>query len=266
MLPKDVEERINPSIKNIASLEQLLSSYLVAESIIEIREERKVAFKKQSEDSLPKLDSPDSRAQEMYKEFSKLVGYRYPFVYMCKIAMEDMIYYDFVKDPSVVTAASQDTAHFNKEYGFGTNYTILAKVNLYDHTLNVFEEGLIQGREKGRAMQIAIPMLACLLHDFGKSNKIRSQLQGGDSIGKVYTAHAQMSGSYIKEILLPKYNKMLNEIPMETINSLARAVESHHPNNAALKKDIIISEVIKADTNARKKEFQKISKNLKGEE
>ena len=74
-----------------------------------------------------------------------------------------------------------------------------------------------------------------------------------------------MSGSYIKEILLPKYNKMLNEIPMETINSLARAVESHHPNNASLKKDIIISEVIKADTNARKKEFQKISKNLKGE-
>ena len=51
MLPKDVEERINPSIKNIVSLEQLLSSYLVAESIIEIREERKVAFKKQSEES-----------------------------------------------------------------------------------------------------------------------------------------------------------------------------------------------------------------------
>jgi hypothetical protein len=251
---------INPSIKNIYSIEQLLSSYLVADAIIEIREERKLTLNDLAKKHIPDLEVNHPILDKLYRDFAKLVGYRYPFVYMAKIGFEDMIKYQFEKSPSVVTAASNDTAHLNS--AFGANYSILAKVNLFDHTLNVFNHGLDIGESKGRIMQIAIPILGCLFHDFGKSEALRSELVG-NGVGKVYKAHAEVSSMYIKEVMSTKYHKLLNEQPTETIDMLANAVSNHHPKQNREKGDTTIGFIIEADNRARKEEFKRLQIELK---
>lgn len=250
----------NPKIKNIKTLEQLLSSYLVADAIIEIREERQATLKNLAHENIPTLNVDSPILQDLYNKFAKLVGYRYPFLYMAKIGIEDMVKYKFFDDPSVVTNASNDVAHLNSQ--FGANYTILSKVNLLDHTLNVFNNGMEIGESKGRVMQIAIPMLGCLFHDFGKSELLRQELVG-NNVGKVYKAHAEVSSMYIKEIMSVKYHELLNEQPIETIEMLAKAVSNHHPKHNKDKSDTTIAFIIEADNKARKQEFKKLQLELK---
>lgn len=254
-------KKIITELKQIYSLEQLLSSYLVAECIIEIRGEREVEIKKMAKDSIPKLTTNNQVLNMLYERFAAAVNYKPTFVVLAKLGLEDIENYDFQKDPSVVTTATTDTAHLQQ--AFGPSYSSLSKINLFDHTLRVFKIGIEAGEKQGRVMQTAIPMLGCLFHDFGKSSKIRIDLMG-DQVGKGYKAHADVSQMYIREILAPKFHKFLNENATETIEALSISVQNHHPSNNKIKNDTTIRYITAADITARKEEIAKL-KNLNSE-
>ncbi len=246
-------------IKPIYSLEQIVASYYVAEAILDIRDERKSKIKDFGLESLPKLNTDDPRSNQLYRRFSELVGFSPIFVFLVKKGLEDIQSYSFIDDPSVIVQASQDTAHLNT--AFGTSFATLSRINLKEHTLNVFEEGIKIGEKKGRVMQIALPMIGCLFHDFGKSSKIRQELIG-DSVGKGYKAHAEVSDMYVRELLAKAYHENFPNNSMETIELLGNIVKFHHPNDRRKKNDTMISMVIQADILARKGELTMIKKGL----
>jgi hypothetical protein len=243
------------TIKNIYSLEQLLSSFLVSEAIIDIRKERENILLDKAADKLELPNISNKRAIDLYKQFAEIIDYRNNFLTFAKIGFEHIEKYKFCDDPSVVIKATQDTNHLQKS--FGSSFSIFQKVNLEEHTLNVFEKGLQIAQTKGRVMQVVIPMLGCLFHDFGKSTELRNILLG-NSVGGSYKAHADVSELYIKEILIIDYQKKMPEqTPNDTINLLSTSVLNHHPSNNRHRNDTIISFIIDADTNARKIEFKK---------
>ena len=246
-------------IKPIHSLRQLVASYYVAEAIIDIRDERKNKVKKYGKDSLPQLHCENPRSKILYEKFAELVGFSPVFVFLVKRGLETIETYKFIDDPSVITQASQDTAHLSN--AFGTTFASLSRINLEEHTLNVFEEGIKIGEKKGRIMQIALPMVGCLFHDFGKSSKLRNELLG-EMVGKGYKAHAEVSDMYVRELLAKDYHKVFPNNSIETIELLANIVKNHHPNDRKKKSDTMISMVIQADMMARKSELAKIKKGL----
>lgn len=249
--------RESNKIKDINSISQLVSSYLVADAIIEIREERNNQLTGIMEQNVPELEYSTPRIQALYEEFGKLVNFRYAFMYMAKIGLEDMIKYNFEADPSIVATASTDTAHLNNMCG--PNFTILSKVNLQNHTLNVFEQGIAIAKTKGRASTVSIPLLGCLFHDFGKSTKIREEIIGS-TMGKGYRAHAEVSQQYITDILAVRYFKLVQEEPKDTLSTLSKIVKDHHPSKGT--RDIDVQFVINADKNARKNEYNTLQKEL----
>jgi hypothetical protein len=172
-----------------------------------------------------------------------------------KFAIEDMINYTFSEDPSVVVAASNDTNHLQQL--FGQSFSNLSQVNLEEHTINVFEEAVQKAKGKGRSSGIVIPMIAALLHDFGKSTGIRSEILG-EAGSRGYKAHAEVSAAYVREILSVKLYNKFQEIPADTIDLLANIVKSHHPSQQKSKNDPGVAFVIEADHLARKKEYKAI--------
>jgi len=67
---------------------------------------------------------------------------------------------------------------------------------------------------------------------------------------------------YVREILATKYHSKFKEHSMETIELLSNIVKNHHPSHNKQKKDSMISIVINADMNARKKELKKIKQQM----
>ena len=244
-------------LKPIKTIEQLLTSYMVAEAIIEIRDERKDKFKKVTKKILPPLKNKDKRANDLYLEFSNLVGFSPALVFLVKLGLDDMVTYKFKDNPSVTVAAQQDTKHLQELYQ--ANFSLFANVNLYDHTLNVFEEAIKTGQKKGRIIQIAIPIIAALFHDFGKATLIREKLLGDTSNTRAYRAHADVSEMYLREILAEKYYKIMQNITTETIETLSFLVKNHHATgNNKITRNIQIQFIKEADIKARKKEFKAI--------
>lgn len=247
-------------LTQIKTIEQLLTSYLVTECIIEIRGERKKEIKTLAKDNLPKLQVKDPKCIQLYETFANIVNYSPVFTYLVKIGLEDIKKYHFNEDPSVIASANQDTSHLQQ--AFGSSFSALATVNLEEHTLHVFEEGITIGAQKGRVMQTALPMLACLFHDFGKSTRLRNEFLG-DNIGKGYRAHAEVSEMYVREVLSIKYHSKFKEYSTETIELLSDIVKNHHPSQNKKRNDSMISMVIKADIIARKKELKAIKQAIK---
>ncbi len=244
-------------IDAIHTLSQLSSSLLVAKCIIEIREERASSLVSLAEENMPKLEINNQAIQTLYKDFCTVVGFKPAFVYLAKIGLEDMVRYNFKDDPSVVKGANQDTQHLQN--AFGPNYAVLERTNLMSHTLNVFKQGLETGKKKGRIMQIALPILGCLFHDFGKSSAIRKELLGDQSTSKGYKAHAEVSAMYIRELLNTRFYNLTKTSPSDTIEMLANAVLKHHPASVREKGDNIIKFIIEADSSARKQEFKQLN-------
>jgi len=54
--------------------------------------------------------------------------------------------YHFSEDPSVIKTANTDTSHLKD--AFGSSFSALAMIDLEEHTLNVFEEGINIGSKK----------------------------------------------------------------------------------------------------------------------
>jgi hypothetical protein len=106
-------------------------------------------------------------------------------------------------------------------------------------------------------MQVAIPTIACLYHDFGKSIKLRTILIG-DSSGRGYRPHAEVSELFISSMLADQMKKSSPEtkIPAETLKLLATIVKYHHPGQKG-KVDSGVLFVIESDMAARNKEAEK---------
>lgn len=245
-------------IKKISSLRQLLSSYLVSKSLVDIRNERKKELMSFAEEALPRLNSKDKRLIDLFKRFSAVVDYKPVFLELAKKGLEDIDIYNFADDPSVVKSATMDTEHLRTS--FSTSFVLLENINLRDHTLRVFENAIIEGEKKGRAIQIAIPVLASLFHDFGKSELIRKKHLGEEQGSKAYKKHAAVSRIYIDEEIRPLFKNS-----EETIEKLAILVENHHPAVNKMKRNEDIKFIIDADHNARKDEIKLIKEKIKEE-
>lgn len=238
----------------IKTIEQLAASYLVAEIIVDIRKELEIELEDKAIESIPKLDrNVPAELEDLYIEAAKIVKFKPQLVFLMKFAIEDMVNYAFAQDPSVIVAATNDTSHLSQS--FGPTYTNLSKINLMNHTINVFSEAVVKAKSKGRSSGVILPMIGALLHDFGKSSGIRQELLG-EAAARGYKAHAEVSASYISEILAIKLYNKFNEIQTDTIDVLKKIVKDHHPSNQKGKTDPAVAFVIESDHAARKKEYK----------
>lgn len=244
-------------LKKIHSIDQLLGSYLVAESVIEIREEKHVELQSLAKESIPELNIDNEVLQTIYHDFANLMNYNYTFVCLAKIGLEDMVKYGFQNDPSVMVSAGNDTMHLNEK--FGSTFSVLKEVSLMQHSLNVFKNAIDTGRSKGRVMQIATPILGSLFHDFGKSDKLRKDLLGESQRPGAYKAHAEVSGMYIRERLSHSYFELTGDNPAGMVDALFYCVSNHHPKDNKQKSDINISLIRNSDMKAREAEFKEIN-------
>jgi len=244
------QEKHRAPLKRITSLKQLLSSYLVSKSLSEIRSERESELKGMAKDSLPKVNTTDKNIRELYERFAELIDYKKVLLGIVKKGLEDVDKYNFEEDSSINKNATADTEHLRTQ--FSTAFVELENINLKDHTLRVFRLALEDGEKRGRAIDVAIPILASLFHDFGKSSLIRKHHIGQDE-GKTYKKHAAVSKIYIEEELRPLF-----KTSSETIDMLSMLVENHHPSNNKMKRDTNIAFIIKADHDARKEEIKLI--------
>jgi len=248
---KDSQNSKKPiELKKIGSVKQLLSSYLVAKALVEIREERTRELNAIAKASAPTLNVEDKYMQELFERFSKVINYKEVLMGIAKIGLEDIEKYNFAEDESIKKDATQDTKHLANI--FGTNYVLLGKVTLKDHTLRVFEYAIDEAEKKGRSIQIAMPVLGALFHDFGKSSKIRDELIGSE-VGKSYRSHASVSKVYIEEKLRTYFTSSES-----TIEQLEYLVDNHHPSNNRDKNNDNIAFINRADIKARKEEMKKI--------
>jgi len=254
---KDSQEFKKKKIKKIHTVEQLVSSLLIAEVIMERRGELKEKLNEDFKNSIPKLEGENisQRAIDLYNKAALIIAYKPYYLYLLKYAIEDIYTYEFQKDPSVITSSAQDSAYLQSL--FGQSFSALAKINLEEHTLNVFEFAIQEAVKSGRPAGMAAAIIGSILHDFGKSTQIRKKVKGAAQ-SRNYTAHAEVSALYIRELLLTKLYNKLEEVPIDIIDNIADMVKNHHPNSAKLKSDINISFIIKADHNARKMEFKKL--------
>ena len=240
----------------IKTVEQLAASYLVAEVIVEIRKELENNLEQKAIDSIPKLRANASeKINLLYIEASRILKYKPQLIYMLKFMLEDMINYSFKSDPSVISAAANDTSHLNAI--FGSSFSTLAKIDLETHTLNVFEYAVNQAKTKGRVSGVALPLIGALLHDFGKSTGIRNELLG-EASARGYKAHAEVSAAYIQDILSKKLYNQFQEVPSDTLDVLSHLVKNHHPASKQHKDDQGIKFIEEADKAARKKEYKQL--------
>jgi len=242
-------------LKPITSLNQLVSTYLVSKAVVHIRAEREAELNNRVLELKPKLDSTNERYIDLFNRFSKIIDYKEGLMLIAKRCMDDMIKYEFKNDPSITISAHSDTAHLRS--AFNTSYSQFEKINLEDHTLRVFENGILDAESQGgRAIKVAIPLLGCLLHDFGKSSKLRAELVE-NATGDSFKVHATVSKIYVDEILLSAFLKSENTLEMVSL-----IVENHHPSNNKMKNDASIKFIINADHKSRKQELKIIKQGV----
>lgn len=246
----DSPDSSREKLKDVKSIAQLTSSFLVSKAIFEIKKARENELKGKAKQKLPKLETENKRLIEVFNVFSELVDFKLGLLNLAKKCLEDIDRYDFKDDPSINKGSSVDTDHLRKEHS--TSFALLEKIDLEDHTLRVFENGLVVAGKSGRAIQVAIPLLGALLHDFGKSSKIREELLGIET-GEAYKKHALVSKMYVEEILLKEFPSAES-----TLQELAVLVENHHPANNKMKRNESIKFIMDADHKARKQEISKL--------
>lgn len=251
---------------DVYSLYQLLSSYLVAKAIVEIRREKQKALEEEAQKLMPIPNIPeDSLFMELYKKFASLVNYNVNMCCIAQIAIEDIYKYDF-KNTESITTVQGETEHLNEMVG--KNFKKLKKISLFEHTLDVFEEAMKKGEVQRRTLQIGIPILASLIHDFGKAKEIRIKLLGSvaGARGAGYRPHAEVSGLYVEELLVHELYKRYKLSPVETLETLEMVVKNHHTTSKKLSQDKVIQFVKECDILARKKELRKIAMEEQEEE
>jgi len=245
------------------SVEQLVNSYYTAKAVVLLRKDLKEHESEKIYDFLInnlKVENSiqKDRAIKLIENFSKLIGYQLKPIKILILLIEDIFFYEFDKVPSVNTGVAKDFEYLNKT--FGSDYVELKKINLLEHTLNVFEESL-ELLKYYRPSQVLMPSLGALLHDFGKSDLIRKEiLSSSNTNSKEFKAHQIVSGLYIQNILKYKFQKKYNENIDDFLKILKYIVENHHPATKKISEEFNISLVKNADYQARQKELIMLNK------
>jgi len=249
-------------IKPINSIEQLLHSYIIAEAIIDIRGDREKFLEKRIISSLEPLEVNDSELIEIYEQFYSIAGFNKNVANIMKIGLECLYDFNFKQDPSVPSIVSQaDKIHLVAKYG-EKEFSLISRINLFDHTLNALRYAMNIARNKQKNTQLGIKILCVLFHDFGKSTEIKNKLTS--SRGMIGTiAHADLSGKFVSEKLTEIYFSVFKEhAPANIISQIEAAVKKHHTSNRNEMKDEFIKFVNEADFAARDFELKEIKKNL----
>lgn len=149
-----------------------------------------------------------------------------------------------------------------------TSYDILAKVSLYDHTLNVLEEILkiIQiNNPKSFELLVADCTIVALAHDIGKIRDLDVEVNyeiNGDIIKRRVKLSSEVLNKYNHNILSSIIFKNLypvleddkNELELSKISQekIVEAIACHHDSKAS--NNALTKYLIEADKNARKEE------------
>ena len=256
----------------IKTVEQLVTSYFIAEVILEIREVLEEEVIDIGMKNIPSLDIPKTfpekqLLEDLYHQAAALIKFKPEFVYSFKLAFEEMVKSNFKDDPSIFSYAVNDTSHLKKAFG-NDGFKYLEKISLFEHTINVLNKAILLYQAMDRQIGLDVAIIASVLHDFGKSKPIRERLLGSQAANnkRIYKAHAEVSAMYVTEILKPELEKYFQNIPevFERLDSyierLTFLVKEHHPSNAKFKRDPILNIVIQADKKAREEEYKKIVK------
>jgi len=265
-------EDYGKKILPIKSVKQLVTSYFIAEVILEVREVLEEEVIDIGIKNIPHLDIPDnfpekSKLEDIYEKASAIVKFKPEFVYSFKIGFEEMVKSNFKDDPSVFSYATNDVAHLKKTFG-NDGFRYLEKIDLFTHTLDVLDKAILLFQATERQIGLDVAIVASLFHDFGKSKAIRERLLGAQMANnkRIYKAHADVSAMYITEILKPELEKQFSKVPevLERLDSYIKRLEflvkEHHPSNSKFKKDPILNMVIQADKKAREEEYKKMVK------
>lgn len=248
------------------TVEQMVNSYFVASTVYEIRDEEGPGVLQDNDhiqvERIWALKTEDKVAIGLYKRMIQLVRHNVKLMAIAKVAIDDMDRFKFKTAPSV-SANQRDNENLRSKYA-PSEFDMLRKVNLYDHTLHVFENIIVE-IESREVYNSGIIMLACLLHDFGKSQEIRKKV-APDSVAEnasQFRQHPEVSGTYVKDYLYEKVKNVLDENKEDssirkTIDTISEIVINHHQkNNAWVKKLELIN---RADWKARENELKEAIK------
>ncbi len=247
--------------ERMRTIMQLVNSYYIAETIYEMRGERKIVsdtdyiFNEKW-----KLNVKDKRILDLYDRIIKIARKNPKIIAIVKVGFEDIENLNFKDSPSV--SSNQKDNKNIRNIATMNQLELLKKINLKDHTLNVVEQ-IVKKTEKNEIYGIGQIIIACLFHDFGKSKEVR-KIVTPDAVSENssnYKPHAEVSGMYVKDIIIEKAQQELlanneNSSITETINSIADLVSNHHNSSGRWKQKVEL--INEADSLARKKEIEEI--------
>lgn len=127
-------------------------------------------------------------------------------------------------------------------------------ITLYEHTKNVIKCAITCTNDKPDVIK-AIVILLALVHDFGKSKIIETDVIKNNSDIYTNTRHDIVSSYYLKKVLLK--NKEYDNLELEHITFLCHALKNQHSENSI--DNEILELFYKADALARDYELSKIN-------
>lgn len=157
----------------------------------------------------------------LYLEFKRLVKNE-KLQKIVKKGLEDIYKYKFKDDKSI----DSDLYYLKKEFESG--YMNFEKINLKEHSLNVFQVGLNKFKNIDNVdFDYELALVATLFHDFGKSRLIQKEFseeikKEREGIGESLS-HSNISYRYIQSILRKDFKE-----EDEIINKVSDLVKNHH--------------------------------------
>jgi len=246
----------------ITSVSQMVNSYYVASAIYDLRDNSNAELISGTESlffSKWQLNINNKRMQELYKRTATVIRFNTKLTAIVNTCFLEMERFNFEKAASV-SSNQNDNKNLRSSFSL-SEFDILRKTTLMDHTLNVLEEilNILEGKEVYGAGTLIV---AAILHDFGKAKKIR-EVVTPDSISENSTKfrmHAEVSMIYTKDVFYEKVRDKLIEKDedtniRQTIDTIADLVANHHNSSKAWKKKVELINM--ADSKARKKELVK---------
>lgn len=204
-------------------------------------------------------------------EITKLiVKYNPERVSIAYTAIKSMLTtFDFAHSASVSNA---DSSHLTQRYG--DDYKKLAKVNLLFHTIHVYKNAVEKIAPNGhlKVQNASEMLLACLLHDFGKSSKVQELLKTYSS-KQLPTSHPSLSAMYVNLALFRQLDEMFERLAAKNnvqrkykddfeaiMREIADLVEQHHISSDNSKFNAQIEFIKSCDHEARRDELNRIGK------
>lgn len=232
-------------LEDIVTVEQLVQSFYIAKEIKRIQNQNHLDLINQEDYNFYEKFKPDIsniEVQQLFERFIKLARHNEKLTILCKVALEDIFKHNFIHDPSI-SENRLDYKHLTHNFN-QTEFATLKKINLEEHTINVFRK-IIEIMEENDIYDAGVYMLAALLHDFGKSSEIREDIAPGSSNpnSTSYKQHWEVSAEYVRNRLKEEGQRELKKFKIDpeikqTITIIADLVAHHHDKSKAWQKKI----------------------------